>query len=97
MSDTPIADDLLRGVKPIAAFLGENQRRTFYLLEKRLIPCGKIVSYPLLPGERKQHAARSARKASVDHDGCGRTASAEPAERGGTAPVIGKADAVRAH
>jgi hypothetical protein len=26
--------DVLRGVKPIAAFLGETERRTFYLLEK---------------------------------------------------------------
>jgi hypothetical protein len=42
MSDTSIADDLLRGVKPISAFLGESERRVFYLLERGLIPGGKI-------------------------------------------------------
>lgn len=37
-----LADDLLRGVKPIAEFIGESERRTFYLLERRYIPGGKI-------------------------------------------------------
>ena len=36
------ADDVLRGVSAIAAFLGENERRTFYLCERGLIPCGKL-------------------------------------------------------
>ena len=40
--DGPLADDLLRGVKPIAEFIGEKERRTFYLLERRYVPAGKI-------------------------------------------------------
>src|SRR5712671_3370342 len=30
-----LADDVLRGVKPIAKEIGENERRTYYLLEKK--------------------------------------------------------------
>ena len=41
-SDDSLADDLLRGVKPIAAFIGEPERRTFYLCEKGYIPVGKV-------------------------------------------------------
>jgi hypothetical protein len=41
-ADASLADDLLRGVKEIAAFIGEPPRRTFYLLEKKLIPAGKV-------------------------------------------------------
>ena len=37
----PLGTDVLRGVRPIAAFIGETERRTFYLLEKGLIPAGK--------------------------------------------------------
>jgi hypothetical protein len=40
--DGPLADDLLRGVKPIAEFLGKSERRTFYLCERGYIPAGKI-------------------------------------------------------
>jgi hypothetical protein len=40
-SPLPLADDKLRGVKKIAAHIGEPERRTQYLCEKRLIPCGK--------------------------------------------------------
>lgn len=36
-----IAEDRLRGVPAIAQFLGESERRTYYLLEKRIIPAGK--------------------------------------------------------
>jgi hypothetical protein len=36
-----LADDLLRGVKSISVFINENPRRTFYLLENKLIPAGK--------------------------------------------------------
>jgi len=39
-TSTP-ADDLLRGIKAIAEFIGKNQRQTFYLAEKQLIPVGK--------------------------------------------------------
>ena len=38
------ATDALRGAKAIAEFLGENVRRTNYLLETRRIPAGKIGS-----------------------------------------------------
>jgi hypothetical protein len=44
VAETSLADDLLRGVKPIAEFLGENERRTFYLCERGYIPAGKCGS-----------------------------------------------------
>jgi hypothetical protein len=37
----PLADDLLRGVKRIAREIGETERRTYYLLENKLLPAGK--------------------------------------------------------
>jgi hypothetical protein len=36
-----LANDKLRGVVPIAQYIGEKPRRTYYLLERRLIPAGK--------------------------------------------------------
>jgi hypothetical protein len=36
-----LAGDLLRGVKPIACFIDESERRTYYLLENKLLPAGK--------------------------------------------------------
>jgi len=36
-----LAEDLLRGVNEIAQFIGQSRRRTFYLCERGLIPCGK--------------------------------------------------------
>ena len=41
-TQTTLADDLLSGVSAIAAFIGEEERRTYYLLEKRYLPAGKI-------------------------------------------------------
>jgi hypothetical protein len=41
MTNTP-QDDLLDGVTDYVAFLGFNRRRVFYLLEKGLLPGGKI-------------------------------------------------------
>ena len=38
----PLADDLLRGCVQIAEFLGESERRTFYLLQTGQIPAGKV-------------------------------------------------------
>ena len=37
-------DDLLKGVSAIAKWRGDNERRTYYLLEKKLIPGFKIGS-----------------------------------------------------
>jgi hypothetical protein len=37
-----LTDDALRGVVEIADFIGESQRRTFYLCERGLIPVGKL-------------------------------------------------------
>jgi hypothetical protein len=42
VDESSLADDLLRGVKPIAEFLGESERRTFYLCERGYIPVGKV-------------------------------------------------------
>jgi hypothetical protein len=39
--DYDIADDKLRGVAAIAKFIGESQRRTQYLCERKMIPVGK--------------------------------------------------------
>jgi hypothetical protein len=36
-----LAADILRGVGAIAGFINESERRTYYLLERRLIPAGK--------------------------------------------------------
>jgi hypothetical protein len=36
-----IGGDILRGVKAISGFIGEPVRRTFYLCEHKMIPCGK--------------------------------------------------------
>ncbi len=41
-AESSLADDLLRGVGSIAEFLGESQRRTFYLCERSYIPVGKV-------------------------------------------------------
>jgi hypothetical protein len=41
-AEDSLADDLLRGVRPIAEFLGETERRTFYLCERGYIPAGKV-------------------------------------------------------
>jgi hypothetical protein len=38
------ADDVLNGVKAIAAFTGETERRAFYLLERGMLPGKKIGS-----------------------------------------------------
>jgi hypothetical protein len=37
-----LADDLLRGIKRIAEFIGETESRTNYLGRRKLIPIGKI-------------------------------------------------------
>jgi hypothetical protein len=37
-----LADDRLRGVGPISAFIGEPRGRTYYLLENGQLPAGKM-------------------------------------------------------
>jgi hypothetical protein len=39
-----LADDLLFGADAIAQELGVDVRRAYYLLERKLIPCGKCGS-----------------------------------------------------
>ena len=36
--------DTLKGVPKIAAFLEETERRTYYLLEQKILPAGKLGS-----------------------------------------------------
>jgi hypothetical protein len=36
-----LGHDVLRGVPKIAKFIGESERRTYYLLENKLLPAGK--------------------------------------------------------
>ena len=38
----PLAEDLLTGAAEIGVFVGADTRRTFYLLEHKLIPAFKI-------------------------------------------------------
>lgn len=40
--ETSIADDKIKGIEGVAKEIGESYRRTAYLLENALIPCGKI-------------------------------------------------------
>lgn len=42
MTDNDLANDKLKGVAEIAEFIDEPQRRTNYLLERKLIPGWKI-------------------------------------------------------
>jgi hypothetical protein len=42
--DISLSDDLLRGVKAIARFIGESERRTYYLCERAYLPCGRVGS-----------------------------------------------------
>ena len=42
MANDDLSEDVLRGHKEIAEFLGEPERRTQYLIEKRLIPFFKL-------------------------------------------------------
>ena len=37
-----LADDTLKGVASIAAFLGEPVRRVSYLLDRKLVPAGQV-------------------------------------------------------
>jgi hypothetical protein len=40
-TEDAIAADKLRGVPAIASYIGETERRTYYLLDRKLIPAGK--------------------------------------------------------
>ncbi|HKM72064.1 MAG TPA: hypothetical protein VJX94_18740 [Stellaceae bacterium] len=42
-NESSLSRDFLRGVKPIAEFIDETERRTYYLLECGYIPAGKLV------------------------------------------------------
>jgi hypothetical protein len=42
--DTSLGDDTLNGIRAIAAFIGERERRTFYLCERGYLPVGKLGS-----------------------------------------------------
>jgi hypothetical protein len=39
--DISLGDDLLRGISAIAAFIGVDDRRAYYLAENKYIPVGK--------------------------------------------------------
>ena len=41
-TEAPLVDDLLDGVQAIATFTGFSRRRCFYLLERELLPAGKL-------------------------------------------------------
>ena len=60
------ADDLLDGVRAIAAFTGFSRRRCFYLLQKGLLPAGKIGARWL--GSKRAIRERLSRIAAEDND-----------------------------
>ena len=62
--DPTIAEDKLRGVKEIAAFIGEDERRTYYLLENGSIPAGKL-------GRRSWVASKRALRAHFERIAAG--------------------------
>jgi hypothetical protein len=41
LAEGRLSEDLLRGIKSIAEFIGETPRKTFYLAERKYIPIGK--------------------------------------------------------
>ncbi len=43
-TETPLCDDLLTGARAIGRHIGEDSRRTYYLLEHGLIPGFKLGS-----------------------------------------------------
>ena len=54
-----VAEDTLRGVSAIAAFIGENEPRTFRLCARKLIPVGKQGnSYVASKRALRMHYAR---------------------------------------
>jgi hypothetical protein len=68
-----IADDILRGARAIASFLGEDKRRVFYLAERGIVPIGR---------EGKNLVA-SKRRLRQHYDGL--TAGGTVADNGGAA------------
>jgi|SRR5215471_20742784 len=42
--EVSLAEDLLRGVGAIASYIGEDPKRTYYLLAQRYLPAGKVGS-----------------------------------------------------
>ena len=42
MPNQTLADDMLVGVEAIAAYIGEDPRKTFYLLQKKQLPAFKL-------------------------------------------------------
>jgi hypothetical protein len=57
--DSPLSDDILRGVPAISKFVGDDdERRTYYRLEKGYIPAGKEGSTWVASKSRlRQHYA----------------------------------------
>ena len=53
MPNQTLADDMLVGVEAIAAYIGEDPRKTFYLLQKKQLPAFK------LPGSSVWRARKS--------------------------------------
>jgi hypothetical protein len=39
---SPLADDLLRGIPAIAAYLGDSEQKVYYAAERGLLPLGKL-------------------------------------------------------
>jgi hypothetical protein len=58
MVDT-LGINLLRGVAAIAEFLGEDERKVYYLLETRQIPAGKLARmWVASPQKLREHIER---------------------------------------
>jgi hypothetical protein len=63
-TERPLTDDLLRGISAIAKFLGETERRTYYLAENRYIPIGKVgITWIASKSALREHYERITRGA----------------------------------
>jgi hypothetical protein len=59
-----LRNDIMTGVRKIARFIGESERRTYYLLEKGVIPAGKLGGQGPWIGSKRQIAAALQKVAS---------------------------------
>jgi hypothetical protein len=67
MQNEDLADDLLRGICGISQFIGEPERRTYYLAETKKIPAFKMGKIWMA---RKSRLRRHYAELEAKHTGC---------------------------
>jgi hypothetical protein len=65
-----LADDMMSGATEIAEFIGEDERRTYYMLEKGMLPAfkfgkGKKSVWRMRKSTFRQHIERLEQRSSV--------------------------------